>query len=288
MTRGKDVTSVTHFIKSLPGGSQPILVRADDGLLYVAKFTNNLQGQNLPFNEGVGTELYRALHLKVPKWKPLLLTVEFLDKNPGCWLQTPGGSLRPASGLCFGSRFLGEDNKRLLEILPGNRFRRISNRGDFWLAWLIDICAGHADNRQAIFLESKRGQDRAYFVDHGHMFCGPRGQDRPHFMASRHLDPRIYFGVSSRYLVAMQRAAMGLNLERLMDYMHALPDEWMVASAVDEFSRCLNRLSDARLLENVVETMVSALRRGPAFEPADTNNERRPATERLRPGVQAA
>jgi len=55
--------------------------------------------------------------------------------------------------MCFGSRYLGGEGMRLLEILPGNSFKRVQNHQSFWQAWMIDICAGHVDNRQAIFLE---------------------------------------------------------------------------------------------------------------------------------------
>ncbi len=188
----------------------------------------------------------------------------------------------------MGRASLGGDNKRIFEILPGNSFRRISNREDFWLAWLIDICAGHSDNRQAIFLEDERGQNRAYFVDHGHMFCGPRGLDRPHFIASRHLDQRIYFDVSSQYLLAIRGVARGLNPDLLLGRMRTLPEEWKFSSAVDEFAKCLNRVSNASLVENIIETMVSDLRWGPGIERAESNDERRPAKQRLRAGVQAA
>jgi hypothetical protein len=120
------------------------------------------------------------------------------------------------------------------------------------------------------------------------MFCGPRGQDRPHFQASRHLDHRIYLGVSSRYLLAMQRVVRDLNLDRLMDRMRALPEEWKFPSAVDGFSRCLNRVSNASFLENVTDTMVSAFERSPGFERDATNDEQWPAVECVRPGVQVA
>ena len=63
-------------------------------------------------------------------------------------MQTPEGQLRPEPGMCFGSRYLGEDSTRLFEVLPGNSFRRVRNLQDFWLAWMIDICAGHTDNRR--------------------------------------------------------------------------------------------------------------------------------------------
>jgi hypothetical protein len=114
----RDFVLATRYIRNLRGGSQPILAQASDGLLYVVKFTNNIQGANLPFNESIGTELYRACKLRVPAWKPVLVTDSFLDQNPDCWMQTPKGRLRPDSGLCFGSRFLGGDGIRLLEVLP--------------------------------------------------------------------------------------------------------------------------------------------------------------------------
>jgi hypothetical protein len=56
------------------------------------------QGRNICFNEAMGTELYRAVGLPVPDWKPLIVTEEFLEENPQCWFETPEGSLKPESG----------------------------------------------------------------------------------------------------------------------------------------------------------------------------------------------
>jgi hypothetical protein len=204
----KDFALATQYIRKLRGGSQPILVQASDGLLYVVKFTNNLQGPNVPFNESIGTELYRACGLAVPSWKPVLVTNSFLDKNPDCWMQTPAGRLRPDSGLCFGSRFLGGDGIRLLEILPGTSFERVRDRKNFWLAWLIDICAEHVDNRQAVFVEDSDGSLDPSFFDMGHLFGGPKADQAKHFRASRYLDPRIYPEVTSEVLLGFQALAV--------------------------------------------------------------------------------
>ena len=115
---GKGPVLVTQYVRNLRGGSQPILALASDGFQYVVKFANNLQGPNVLFNECAGNELYRACGLTVPKWTPLWVSDSFLDRNRDCWMQTPEGRLRPSSGLCFGSLFLGQDGKRLFEILP--------------------------------------------------------------------------------------------------------------------------------------------------------------------------
>jgi hypothetical protein len=285
---GKDFVLVSRYIRNLRGGSQPILAQASDGLLYVVKFTNNLQGANLPFNESAGSELFRACGLAVPSWKPLFVGDSFLDQNPDCWMQTPEGRLRPDSGLCFGSRYLGEEGIRLLEILPGTSFNRVRNRENFWLAWMIDICANHADNRQAIFVEDAEGWLEAHFVDHGHLFGGPKGEQRLHFQASRYLDPRIYQCVSLQQRCYFQTIAGSIDVDQLWQRIQALPSDWKTAAALKSFADCLDRLSNAKLLQNIFDTMVDALQWTGEFERNEQQNGRKPPRKVLCPGVQAA
>jgi hypothetical protein len=276
----------TRYFRNLRGGSQPILAEASDGLAYVVKFTNNLQGANLPFNEGIGSELYSAFGLAGPGWRPILVNDSFLDHNPDCWMQTPEGSLRPTAGLCFGSRFLGGNSVRLLEILPGTSFKRVSNRKSFWLAWMIDICARHVDNRQAIFLEDVKGRLKAFFVDHGHLFGGPKGGERQHFLGSRYLDPRIYQDASSLHLLNLQKVARCLDADRLWKQIDGLPDEWKTTSAIEGFAQCLDRLSTTKLLQNVVDTMVDVHDRTHGFERSPSRRGRKAPFGVLCSGVQ--
>lgn len=277
---------LTHHIKRLRGGSQPILAQASDGFEYVVKFADNLQGPNLLFNESAGSELYRTCGLPVPEWRPLVVSDSFLDKNPDCWMQTPEGRLRPASGLCFGSRFLGGDGKRFLEILPGSSFKRVRSRARFLLAWLIDICAEHCDHRQAIFEEDAEGRLDAYFVDHGHLFGGPKANLKRNFRASRYLDPRIYFEVSTEAQIDFQNALQVLDADRLRQRIEALPSDWRQASAVEGVERCLQRLLQPLLVQNVFATIFDAIQRG--TEAGNPGNERKPLCEVLHLGVPGA
>ena len=283
----KDFAFLTRHIRSLRGGSQPILAQASDGLLYVVKFTNNLQGPNLPFNESIGSELYRACGLAVPSWKPLLVTDAFLAQNPDCWMQTPEGRLRPDSGLCFGSSFLGGAGIHFLEILPGTSFKRVRNHKSFWLAWLVDICAGHTDNRQAIFLEDGAGWMDAFFVDHGHLFGGPKGELRRNFLASRYLDPRIYQSVSSQYLFGLQRVIASLDADQLWRRIQTLPDDWKTASALNSFAQCLCRVSSPNLLQNIADTLVEAQRQVNSGEHCKQQHERGKTGSVLCPGIRS-
>ena len=264
---GKDLASVTHYVRKLRGGSQPILARASDGFLYVVKFANSLQGPNLLFNESAGSELYRACGLSVPKWRPLEITDGFLDRNPGCWMETPEGRLRPASGLCFGSRYLGENGTRILEVLPGSSFKRVRNRFSFWLAWLIDICAEHVDHRQTVFVESAEGWLDAYFVDHGHLFGGPGADSTRHFGASRYLDQRIYEGVTAEVLLSFQDVLKALNSDKLRQRIEAIPAQWSHASAREGLERCLQKLTTPLLMQQVVEAVIGDLERRTDAEP---------------------
>lgn len=284
--RGKGLAVVTEYFRSLRGGSQPILAKASDGLIYVVKFGNNPQGSNLLFNESAGTEVYRACGLSVPSWRPLLVTDSFIDANPDCWFHTAEGRLRPESGLCFGSRYLGGDGDALFEILPESSFKRVTNQSSFWLAWMIDICAGHTDNRQAIFLKGAKGGPRAFFVDHGHLFGGPNGEEWRHFSSCRYLDPRIYGDLSSRCRLDLLRVAETLDVDRLWRRIQMVTGDWKTASSLVATQRFLDRLSDINLLRNVVDTMVSACQEGIGCGKRKAYVER--SSPILRFGVQAA
>jgi hypothetical protein len=241
----RDYAVVTHHFpfQRLRRGSQPVLVAADDGLLYLAKFIDNPQGPNVLFNECAGSELYQACGLACPSWKPLLLTESFIDHHPDCWMETPQGRLRPAPGLCFGSRYLDGGGTHVYDFLPGDSFKRVRNRASFWLAWLVDACAEHSDSRQAVFVENADRSIDAFFVDHGHLFGGPGGNQKRPVEACSHLDPRIYPQISSGETLELKRVAHTLNLDRLARRIVALPDEWRKPSALESFARCLKRLS---------------------------------------------
>jgi len=277
-----------HYIRHLRGGSQPILARASDGHQYVVKFANNLQGRNLAFNEAVGSRLYEICHLSVPDWRPLLVSDRFLDENQPCWIQTQNGQLRPESGLCFGSRYLGEEGIRLFEILPGSSFRRVQNLQDFWLAWMIDICAGHTDNRQAIFKQQDDGQLSAVFMDHGSMFFGPNGNQRPHLRASAYLDMRIYEEISVHARMNLARIAQNLNVGRIWREIEALPQDWKTDSGLRAFGACLEMLASPRKVQSVLDTIVELVRKANGPKSIELQCERRPPASVLFPGIQSA
>jgi hypothetical protein len=276
-----------RYIQKMPGGSQPILVQASDGLLYVVKFSNNPQGVNLLFNESIGTELYRACNLPVPSWKLLSVADSFLDENPDSWMETPEGPIRPNAGFCFGSRFLGGDGLRPLGVLPKTRFNKVRDRKIFWLAWILDICAGHADNRQTIFAEDGTGWLDPFFVDNGHLFGGPKGDQHPKCEASRYLDPRIYPAISSHQLLCYQRTLGRLEPDQLWRNLQALPDDWKTESALYRFAQCLGKLSTTSILRDVVDMVVDVQLKASKRDDTNWQGRRKPPASVPRSDFQA-
>jgi hypothetical protein len=246
------------FICKLRGGSQPILVEGTNGLLYVLKFNDNLQGPQVPFNEVAGAELFRAFHLPVAQWEPLLITGSFLDANPGCWPLIGPDRCRPQTGLCFASRFLGDPVRRLIEVLPGSSLSRIRNRASFWLAWLLDVCCDHADNRQAIFSEDSKGWLHASFIDSGHLLRGAHGDRKPNIWSSRYLDPRIYEGMRATDATTCRRTIDAFNPDRAHARILNMPRDWMSPPAVRALNHSLDRLADRLLARAIWEMLLDS------------------------------
>jgi hypothetical protein len=282
---GKSPITVTQVFRRLRGGSQPVLVQASDGLFYVVKFLDNFQGSNVLFNESAGTELFQASGLPVPSWTPLVISDEFLDRNPLCWMQGQHGPIRPHAGLCYGSRFLGLDGIQSLEILSQNNHHHVQNRESFWLAWLLDVCSGHTDNRQVLFTEDSRGDLHPSFIDHGHLFGGPEGNETAHLLSSRYLDWRIYPETTPQELQRISRVVHQLDTDKIWTRILALPDEWKSPSALAGFNRSLDRLAQPLHVQGVLDAMRNnvANRRGRDEDPGRI--QRKPPLAVLYPGI---
>lgn len=255
-----DVTQVRveRFSRRLRGGSQPVLVEASDGLFYVLKFINNPQGTNLLFNESMGAELFRACGLPVAPWKPVILSQQFIDRTPNCWMQSEQGEVRPQAGICFGSVFVGQQRARLLQVLSRADFGRIQNRSSFWLAWLVDLCCEHTDTRQAVFQEDRKGRLDPWFVDMGHLFGGANGNQKARgIVRCRYPDQRIYPEILPTETSGYLSTIKSLDADALWAVARKLPEDWVSANALRAFFRGLETISNETLVRSFLQ-MLSA------------------------------
>lgn len=255
---GSCTTFVTHHIRNLRGGSQPVLAAASDGNIYVVKFAENPQGPHLPFNESMGTELYRLCGLPTAPWKVLEVTDSLLNLSPECWLNTPEGKRKPMAGPCFGSRFLWDQRSNMFDFLPGSHFKHVENAVQFWLAWLVDICANHRDYRQAIFWRKPSGRLMPVFIDFGRMFGGATGIESFRGLhESQYWDPRIYPRIDTATLLAFRKLSNTLDRDQVLRKLAVLPDEWKTDSAIQNLVTCLDRLSDISTVERILSEMAA-------------------------------
>ena len=265
MKQSKCVTAL-EFVRKLRGGSQPILVKASDGFLYVVKFQNSLQGPNILFNEAVGTELFRRSDLLVPEWRVNRVSREFITSNPDCWMETEHGLQRPKAGLCFGSRIVNKESDSAFETLAGTSFSRINNRKSFWTARILDVMGDNADNCQAIFLEGAAQGIDAYFIDHGHLFGGAHGTSSPQFRASEYLDARIYTDACQQDIDKVTTTIQNIDFKKLDRVIRGLPACWKKASAISGFERFRRRITDKKQLGDAVSflfVMTEQTKKGP-------------------------
>jgi hypothetical protein len=242
--------TLTQYVRKLRGISQPILARARNGCTYVVKFNRNAHGNNVLFNECAGNILYRTLGLKVTTWALAIVTPEFLGKHNLRSANDQDG-VSFTQNLCFAAPYLG-DLYRVFEILPGTSFARVENRESFWLSWIVDVCARHCDNRQALFVQIPRGY-KAVFIDNGDMFGGPNGTLTPHCVASRYLDGRIYSVLSERIITSIRSNLLNLNTDRVWSKINAIPKEWRVPIGLSRFAECLNNLTDSAYVSNALD-----------------------------------
>lgn len=125
---------------------------------------------------------------------------------------------------------------------------------------MLDICAEHADDRQAIFQQDSKGRWKAFFIDHGHLFGGPRGDMQSSPQVSLSLDPRIYPDMASEETPDAPPLDQILNVDRLWSKIQTIPQDWKTKSALDSFARCLCTLSNPSMLQDIFAAMVDGLK----------------------------
>lgn len=251
------VVSLVRGLRNLHGSSQPLLAEADDGGLYIVKFQSCNAGQHELFNEAAGSALYRAIGLSVPNWRPVRVTQKFLDQNPMAVRETVTGRTTPSTGFAFASSLIVGHQNRCLDLLPSSAIARLRHAEMFWLAWLVDVCASHSDNRQAVFTESADGGIDATFIDHGRMFGGLTGFDRPKVLASRYLDARFYPEFTTATFRTVQRLLLRFNADTCLRQITTVPDTWVTSEGLSIFQTTLSRLSEQNVWENMLNEIVA-------------------------------
>ncbi len=188
------ILSANKYIRKMKGGSQSILVRANDGKHYVVKMTDNPVGPNVLANESMGSTIAKAVGLPVAEAKGIVISDSFIDSHPDLWFELESGKRRPNKGVHFGSLLVGQTSgtERPTEYVSPSRVHLITNREAFLGMYILDIWANQQDNRQAVFRRRPDNTQEAFFIDHGHMFGGPEWNFNNTSHSALHLELELY------------------------------------------------------------------------------------------------
>ena len=246
--RSKRRRFVTDVTLQLRGGTQPRLVRCNDGCLYVLKLRNNLQGPNVLANEWLGTAIFSALGVNTPEAAQIHLAATDVRQFPLLRMEGRLGTFAPACGYHFGSRLVGDATQlwRTTDCPHGAKPSNITNLQDFALVDLVDSWANTTDRREIVFTKDRNGTATAWFIDHGHMFGGPAWNCTP----GEQIYPQHHpFYLSALTTEAIERAVskMGIVIPKVFRRAIAtLPRSWYVGDIDLLQSFYMRRLSSLR------------------------------------------
>ena len=176
------LTTLTKHVRALRGGSQPHLMQANDGYLYVVKFQGNPQGTSILANEMVAARLAGWLGLPVP----ITVVVELsLELSEGLYFETPSGRQPIRPGLHLGSRLVITSLEgRSYDVLPQSLRYKIRNPEDLIGIQLFDLWTCNRDTRQVVFWQYSRDKKyTATLIDNGHCFGGQEWKFAPLILA---------------------------------------------------------------------------------------------------------
>ena len=159
-------------IRRMRGGAQGQLMLGADGNPYVVKFQNNPQHVRVLANEYLASRLATAVGLSAPQVELIEVTNWLIDNTPELDIDLGKRRVRCASGLQFGSRFVGGLMPgQVVDFLPEEQLAEVTNLGEFAGILALDKWTGNANGRQAVFSRKQRERRyRAVFIDFGYCF----------------------------------------------------------------------------------------------------------------------
>jgi hypothetical protein len=247
-----DTLTATRFIRKMRGGAQSVLLQCTDHRYAVVKMVGNPQGPNILANEFIGSVITSAVGLPTAKASLVYLSDEFIDRNPGIWFETPEGRCRPEAGIHFGSLFIGEPDgaSRPTDYISRSRVLNIQNRSAFLGMYILDLWANHQDNRQAILINASGGREsEVHFIDHGHMFAGPRWKFSKRLGLAYHLETSVYSDLWHPAIVAEWVSRFEKTLpSTLSQAISLLPTRWYKGNVGLLYDVLLHRLANLNTL----------------------------------------
>ena len=240
-----------RLIRRLDANSASVLISADDGNLYILKFSGSPKHPNALAHERIWTVLAGSVGLPVSPGEPISVPSSFFEENLSLSLFAPDG-VQPQPGVHYGSRLLGDvsGSARPIEYLLKRDVGRVSNRADFLGMYIFDVWALCQKNRKAIFLKDlATGQFRAMFVGSGRVFEAVSADPVEAKTRARHRKPSLYAGLWKAAAVASWVERLKSAVPPALDsLMQTIPDDWHSGHLNTLYASSLVRLSELQRL----------------------------------------
>jgi hypothetical protein len=241
--------SVTRYVTPLrEGGSLPAIAEADDGFLYVLKFSGAGQGVKSLVAELIGGEIARLLGLRVPEIVFAQLDAAFGRSEPDEEIQD---LLKASVGLNLG-----------LHYLQGSiTFDPVVNRVDallasriVWLDCLITNVDRTVRNTNMLFWNKE-----LWLIDHGaalyfhHSWSGfEEAAVRPFAPIKDH----VLLPFASRLTEVDAEYRARLTPELIRGVVQLVPEEWLTAGVWDEPPAEIRRIYTESLIRRMEHSAV--------------------------------
>lgn len=217
----------TQCLRRMRGESQPHLMQAADGNLYVVKFQNNPQGVKILANEMLGASLAHLLGLPVAPVAVINVRQKDMIFLSQCmFIELARCRVPCQAGLCFGAKFR-LDAKSLLphEITPES----VQNPEDFLGMLIFDKWTSNIDRRQITLLPNDdHSSYKAVMIDQGYCFGGNEWTLRDSSLQGVAHFPGIYERVTGiqdfePWLAILEHQ---ITFEMLRNAAETVPPEW--------------------------------------------------------------
>jgi hypothetical protein len=266
----------------MKGGSQPHLIRCDDGCFYVVKFPNNPQGSRSLANELLGTKLALALGLPATQPEVIAVNEELIRNSPEMYIDWGSCRIPCAAGLQFGARFVSDPMLTpVFDFLPDSYLHTVVNPESFLGMLVFDKWSCNTDSRQAVFhLPGETVFDRATGPSYKRYWATMMDQGYCFNASSWNFMDTPIQGLYSRHCV--YAAVQGLDafapflrrLENLPDRVlweaaESVPPEWY-GGRKDEMWGLVDQLAARRksIASLILSCVASAPNAFPIWEPS--------------------
>lgn len=224
-----------EFVRPMRGGSQPWLLRCDDGAYYVVKFRDNPQHVRVLANEMLAGLLAQMIGLPAaaPAYIEIAGALTDVRGAAGGRPQAATGNTANLSAVPhFGSRFPGDPAETLaVEFLPDRLLRTVRNLREAFLGALVfDKWTCNCDGRQIVFHRPASTRSQGYsacLIDHG--FCFNDGDWSFPDSAIRSLYPRrlVYEAVRGvEFFEPFLSRIENLKADELASCARDIPPDW--------------------------------------------------------------